>query len=877
MTDFSDDSLAAAKEEEFLYHLEDGLDLLRAGRVADAKKQFERALVVKPGSEQALNLFGLSLHGLGELDEANKVFQNLIHENPVDASLRLNLAMVMLKKHDLVGAKSELEVVLDLNPDHSRAATYMGLVMEKTNCFSDASLWYERAGNEERASQMRSRAGTEESVASLPGADDSPVDETKEFVPALRMPLAPGPEPSQTLDEDVDDEKNNISEEPADELADLPSLDDDESNSELAGQPSLDDDEKSNDELADLPSLDDDDDKNDFADEPADLPSFNGDATNDFGDEPGLDEDTDLSPPASFVAFSTLEDDDDDDEADLSELDDVPSLEDDYLDLEPPSLHDEDVVAHDFADEEAVVTAPSLPSFASAASYDDDEGEKELPSSEDDALDLEPPSLEELETPAPVSGMDEAIPETEFTFGETNNEQYFSGLNESVDEDEDENEENEENDDFPHPPPTDSGADESLSSSWEDSAIDEDHPVLSTDEPDERSGFDGEPGDGGLSAVSLENMAEAKEGSEEMALPPDVEAAALTAATRDAMQRPAEVPPAESADAARSASLGFTLEFDAEGAASGANKELPSAESMLAVEDTPSDASDFGEAELVEPDAGDASSAADGAKASFENEAKSAGHSLSSSVDEPAEPNSDKQLEPHVEQIRPQQVDPKQGDSNMAPSITPKNLHDFGTSMDAHNRRKDCHMRANGAVVLPVDEVLYVRSDLLASLSGQFEIEPCNRRYRGRRTDTLFGGENAPMIALMGNGMCILDPGELEMTVLDLDNEELYLLEDSLISFSSGLVWENGRLPADEGNDLDIVHLRGDGNVVFGTRYPLRAYLVSEGNPLTLRTERLIGWKGQVVPYRGKLVGLPDSAHRPSIVRFEGDGLVVAR
>src|SRR5690606_18941009 len=57
-------------EEEFLYLLGEGSDLLQAGRLDAAKRELERALKMRPGNEQAKNLLGLTLFRLGELDAA---------------------------------------------------------------------------------------------------------------------------------------------------------------------------------------------------------------------------------------------------------------------------------------------------------------------------------------------------------------------------------------------------------------------------------------------------------------------------------------------------------------------------------------------------------------------------------------------------------------------------------------------------------------------------------------------------------------------------------------------------------------------------------------------------------------------------------------
>jgi hypothetical protein len=182
---------------------------------------------------------------------------------------------------------------------------------------------------------------------------------------------------------------------------------------------------------------------------------------------------------------------------------------------------------------------------------------------------------------------------------------------------------------------------------------------------------------------------------------------------------------------------------------------------------------------------------------------------------------------------------------------------------------------ADGQLVMPIHEVGYVRTDLLASVSGSFEIEVVNRRYRGKRTDSLFGGADAAVVALMGKGFCVVTLGDLVPTTLTLVSEEVYLVETGVVGFTAGLVWENGRLPSEADRDLDIVHLRGSGRVVLGSKKPILALTVKADAPVMVHATRLVGWTGQLVPYRAPLPGLPEPARRVPVVRFEGTGTVL--
>jgi hypothetical protein len=183
---------------------------------------------------------------------------------------------------------------------------------------------------------------------------------------------------------------------------------------------------------------------------------------------------------------------------------------------------------------------------------------------------------------------------------------------------------------------------------------------------------------------------------------------------------------------------------------------------------------------------------------------------------------------------------------------------------------------ADGALTFPIVEHGYVRSDLLTAIGGSLEVEAVHRRYRGKRTDSLFGGTDAAVVALAGRGFAVLALGELLATSVQINAEELYLVESAVVGFSNGLVWENGRLPSETDRDLDIVHLRGAGRVVLGTKKPVVAFNVRNDAPCVLHASRLIGWSGQLIPFRAPLPGLPEAARRVPIVRFEGTGLVLA-
>ena len=293
-----------------------------------------------------------------------------------------------------------------------------------------------------------------------------------------------------------------------------------------------------------------------------------------------------------------------------------------------------------------------------------------------------------------------------------------------------------------------------------------------------------------------------------------IEAAALTAAAATALKKGAEPPPA--APQGRDGSLGYTFEIEDKKSAATEPKDAP------------------------RPTADEAP-----AVAAPKAEAKP-------KVDErPAAP----------------------AERGAGPTLQEERLSGLaGSALSA----EEPTLRDDGLLAFPIPDVGYVRTDLLVALCGQFEIEPVNRRYRGKRTDSLFGGVEGAIAALLGKGLALLHPDKLNPRLLSLKNEELYLVESALLAFTQGLVWENGRLPSEADRDLDIVHLRGSGRLVLGSRAPLVVLAVKPDSPAVVHAARLIGWSGQLVPYRAPLPGLPENARRVPVVRFEGTGTVLA-
>ncbi|MBM4281397.1 MAG: tetratricopeptide repeat protein [Deltaproteobacteria bacterium] len=535
-----------SREEDFYYLLTEGSEHLQGGRIDEARVHFERALLIHPKNEQALNLLGLSLFRLGQLERARQLFAELVHGNPVEPSLRLNLAMVFLKQGRLDDAHKELSHVLDLNPDHPRAASYMGLVLEKKGQLERAADYYERAGNKKRADQIRAFNPTKTGTFPIPNLAAMGVQSMGAAAPGPAAMRAASTAPAA---------------------------------SSLPPAP------------------------------PATLPA----------------------PPTS-----------------------------------PP----------------APATSPPTP-----------------------AAPLKPATMTLAAVQVNVQG--QAVPAK--------------------------------------PPPA----------------------------PPARPSATG-----AMPAVST------------------TPAPATTPPTPASMApAPASLPPTPVGD-------GHPRRAAAARAPSSPPPAPPPPPAVAAG---------------------------------------------------PAAPT-------------PTSPAPVRGVVELA-------FADLGArALDG----KALTRGDEGHLVFPVVDNGYVRSDLITGLSGAFDVEVVHRRYRGKRTDSLFGGADAAVTGLAGRGFALLSLGELLATALTLNQDECYLIESAVVGFGSGLVWENGRLPSETDRDLDIVHLRGSGRVVLGTKRPVVTFAVTKDAPCMVHASRLVGWSGQLLPFRAPLPGLSDAARRVPVVRFEGIGIVLA-
>src|SRR5689334_15831368 len=83
--------------EDFLFHLYRGSELLQDNRVQEAKEELERALHLQPRDTKGQDLLAVVYFRLGLYPRAIQIYEQLRRRNTNDTALLLNLSLCYLK------------------------------------------------------------------------------------------------------------------------------------------------------------------------------------------------------------------------------------------------------------------------------------------------------------------------------------------------------------------------------------------------------------------------------------------------------------------------------------------------------------------------------------------------------------------------------------------------------------------------------------------------------------------------------------------------------------------------------------------------------------------------------------------------------------
>jgi hypothetical protein len=174
-------------EGSFASLVERGAAALRAGDLTTAQSALLQAEALNADDHQVQNLLGLVLYKGGMLDLAEARFGALLARFPDEITLLMNHAMVQLKRGQYASARQDLARLLQLNPEHKRAAGYLGLCCEQLGDLAAAARAYQQAGNFPAAEHVLRRH------ADQIAAGASPASTPRRVEPPAVPPPAPTP------------------------------------------------------------------------------------------------------------------------------------------------------------------------------------------------------------------------------------------------------------------------------------------------------------------------------------------------------------------------------------------------------------------------------------------------------------------------------------------------------------------------------------------------------------------------------------------------------------------------------------------------------------------------------------------------------------
>jgi uncharacterized protein (AIM24 family) len=141
------DSTRDVAQEDLLFHLYRGSELLQENRVLEAKEELEFALTMQPLEPKGQDLLGTVYFRLGLYPRAIQIYENLVAQFPRDISIKINLALAYLKTGQPEPARQVLKDAVGINPEHKRAWGYLGLALQKLGEFEQAQVAFERGGH----------------------------------------------------------------------------------------------------------------------------------------------------------------------------------------------------------------------------------------------------------------------------------------------------------------------------------------------------------------------------------------------------------------------------------------------------------------------------------------------------------------------------------------------------------------------------------------------------------------------------------------------------------------------------------------------------------------------------------------------------------
>ena len=119
-----------------------GLLLFTRGELEEAAKLFTDILEMDPNNLTAHNMLGISLIKLGRENEALYQWRKVVELKPNSIDARRNIAKVLMGRRLYGEAIEQFEMVLTLNPNDTKALTQLGIIAQETGDVEKAKGYF---------------------------------------------------------------------------------------------------------------------------------------------------------------------------------------------------------------------------------------------------------------------------------------------------------------------------------------------------------------------------------------------------------------------------------------------------------------------------------------------------------------------------------------------------------------------------------------------------------------------------------------------------------------------------------------------------------------------------------------------------------------
>lgn len=151
----------AQSEDDFLFHLYRGAELLQDNQVHEAKSELESALRARPKDPRGQDLLAIVYFRLGLYPRAIQIYEGIVDAFAQEPTPRINLGLCYLKTDQPTLAKAQFQQALQIDPNHLRAWGYLGLALQQTGDLEGATKAFERAGRYSMVRRIRAEHNNE--------------------------------------------------------------------------------------------------------------------------------------------------------------------------------------------------------------------------------------------------------------------------------------------------------------------------------------------------------------------------------------------------------------------------------------------------------------------------------------------------------------------------------------------------------------------------------------------------------------------------------------------------------------------------------------------------------------------------------------------